>query len=308
MSGEPEFIPATEQPFSEKSETVEEGRAPEASDPPQETEAQEAEQAEAVEASTEESTEATNEQTENVEEDDFEEFEWNGQTIKGPKGLKEGVMKNADYTQKTQEVADRRRELEAFEQSLRSRAESADAEMEIRAKVWAEDAQLKQYENIDWRAWSEQDPVAAQQARMQFDDLVRQHGESRKELEEFATKRSQDEQQDFARRVGETRDFAQKNIQGFNDEVEKKVVDFALETGITPQQLQANLSPVIFDILHKAMLGAQVLKQPASAPRRATPLKTVSSRSNAPVRKEMGDMNMEEYVKAREAQGYKSPF
>ena len=39
------------------------------------------------------------------EDDDSEEIDWNGKKFKGPKGLKDGLMMQADYTRKTQEVA-----------------------------------------------------------------------------------------------------------------------------------------------------------------------------------------------------------
>ena len=61
---------------------------------------------------------AENAETEESDEDDLEEFEWNGRKVKGPKGLKEGLMMQADYTRKTQEVANTRKELEARAQRL----------------------------------------------------------------------------------------------------------------------------------------------------------------------------------------------
>lgn len=293
------FVPATEQPFA-AAPPVEDDRQgePEPVDPEDIVE----------EASGEEEAETDEQTQESAEEEaeELEEFEWEGRTISAPKGLKDALMMQADYTRKTQEVAARRKELDTFEQSLKQRAEATDEEMDLRAQIWAQDAYIRQYGNVDWSAWADEDPIAANKARMQYEDLRAQLSENKQKLGQFAETRNREAQQDFAKRVGETREFAQKNIKGFTPEIEKKVVDFALAQGVTPAQLQANLSPVMFDILHKAMLGEQVLKNPAAAKPRPVPLKTVSSRSNAPVRKTLADMNMDEYVKARKAQGYEA--
>lgn len=302
------FQPAIEQPFADKSdpEPIDPGQPdePEAAKPDDEPEDDNAPQEEAGD----DEAEASEDAQEPDEADDLEEFEWDGKTIAGPKGLKDAVMMQRDYTQKTQEVAAQRKELEAYKQSLDERAQATDEELEVRAEAWAIEAALKQYENIDWAKWAREDPVEAQSARYQFDDLRNRVGESRKKLDEFAAKRSQDMQQDFAKRVGQTREYAQKNIKGFNPDMEKKVVDFAKGLGVSDQWIQSNIQPLVFDILHKAMIGEQALKGPAVPPRKqAAPLKTVSSRSNAPVRKALSDMSMDEYVKARTAQGYKPP-
>lgn len=303
------FTPATEQPFADKSEPVDDNGQPD--EPADQAEQAEPEQVEEPENDNEEGEgepeAAEGEEAQESAEDDLEEFEFDGQLIMGPKGLKEAVMKNADYTQKTQEVAERRKELESFEQSLRARSEATEAELNLRAEVWAVEAALKQYENIDWAAWLEQAPDEAQKARFQYDDLRRLSGDTKQKLEEAASERSQYEQQDFAKRVGQTREYAEKHIKGFSPDMEKRVIDFALEQGITEGQLQSSINPAIFDILHKAMIGAETLKNPATPPqKKAVPLKTVSSRSNAPVRKSLSDMSMDEYVKARAAQGYDS--
>ena len=303
------FIPATEQPFADKPEPVEDsGQSEEPDEQPTSEEPEQVDEPQNDEGEAEpEGEPETDEEPQESEEDQLEEFEWDGKTIMGPKGLKDGVMMHADYTKKTQEVAERRKELEAFEQSVQERAKATDEEMELRAEAWAFDAAIKQYEDIDWSAWADQEPVAAQKARFQYEDLIRRSGERKQQLDEFATKRSHEAQQELAKRIGQTREYAQKNIKGFNNEMEKRVAEFALEQGLTQAQLQSNISPVVFSILHKAMIGEETLKGPATPPRKqAVPLKTVSSRSNAPVRKAFSDMSMDEYVKARKAQGYKS--
>lgn len=300
MAGELDTIvdrPAVASPSNEPEPTEPEAETPEAEEP---------EDVNARESEGEKPGEADPEAAESGEslEDDLEDFEYEGKTYKGPKGLKDRLMMHGDYTRKTQEVAERRKELESFEQRLRQQAEATDEEVEARSQVWAYNSAIKQYENIDWAAWAQQDPVEAQQARYQYDDLRQRLADAKETLKGASQKRSQAAQQDLAKRVGETREYAQKNIKGFSPEVEHKVVKFALDSGLTEAQLQASMNPVVFDLLHKAMIGAEVINKPAAPPRKVSaPLKTVSSRSNAPVGKDLSDMSMDEYVAARKKQG-----
>lgn len=279
--------------------------APPASEIPEDApETEEPEQVGQSEDENAESGDAEEAEGQESAEDDLEDFEWNGQQIRGPKGLKDAVMMHGDYTRKTQEVAERRRQLDAVEQQIRQRAEASDEIMELRAQQWAQDSQLRAYENIDWQAWAEQDPIESQKNWYRYQELHTKQAETARKLDGMIQSQHQAAQQEFAKRVDEVRDHARKNIKGFTPEIEKKVVDFALAQGVTQGQLQANLNPVVFDILHKAMIGAEVMNKSARPPQKAAvPLKTVSSRSNSPVRKSLADMDMDEYVAAAKKQG-----
>ena len=45
--------------------------------------------------------------------EDAEEAEYDGKKFTGPKGIKEAILRQADYTRKTQEVAEQRKQVEA---------------------------------------------------------------------------------------------------------------------------------------------------------------------------------------------------
>ena len=237
------------------------------------------------------------------EDDDLEEFEWNGKTIKGPKGLKDGVLMQADYTRKTQEVAAQRKELEQYAQRLQEQAKTSDEEMQIRAQFVAKAEELEQYRRVDWQAWSAQDPVEAQQAYYRYQELEKSVSGLSQQIQQRAQHRTVEAQQDLAKRITETREFAKKEIKGYTPEIEQKVVDFALQQGITQDDLKAAMTPTVFKILHRAMLGEQVLNSPpakAIPKKPVVPLKTVGAKANPPARKSLADMEMEEYVAYRQ--------
>lgn len=238
--------------------------------------------------------------------DDDEEFDWEGKKIKGPKGLKDAVLRQADYTKKTQEVAEQRRALEAYQQRLSQQAQVSDAELNARAALVNIDNRLQQYQQTDWDAWEETDPVAAQRGWREYQTLDKQRVQYVDAIQQTANFRTQAAQQDFAKRVEETEAFARKSIPNWTPEVDKTVLDFARKQGVSDEFLRLHMQPLLYDILHKASIGERVLtkqatpSRPAATPA-AQPLQTVSAKSNAPVRKSLGDMSMDEYVAARKA-------
>lgn len=246
---------------------------------------------------------AEGENPEPVEDEEFEEFDWNGKPIRAPKGLKDGVLMHADYTRKTQEVAATRKELDAQKARVAEQAKASEEYIELKADYRARQRDLSAYENVDWNAWSLQDPIACQQGYIAYQNLQREAGELTQAISEADRRRSDETQQDTARRLHETHEYAKQNIKGWNDERAKKVIDFALEQGFSREELQSSLSPATLKILHLAELGNQVLSKSVAPkiPQKA-PLTVVGGKSNAPVRKSLSDMSMDEYASYRKRQ------
>lgn len=239
-----------------------------------------------------------------AEEDEFEEFDWNGQKVKGPKGLKDGVLMHGDYTKKTQEVASQRKELEQRATALQEQVQASEAEMNARAAVVIIDEQMKAYQNINWQAWEEQDFMAAQRGWREFQQLKDLRQNAVNEFNQRYRARTEKTQQDTAKRIQETAEYAQKNIKGWSPEIEDKMLDLAArKLQIDKGQVKQMLSPAYIDLLHLAWLGEQALsKTVPPKPQPATePLKVVASKGNPPAKKSLSDMSMDEYAAARKA-------
>lgn len=103
------------------------------------------------------------------EEDTDEEVDLDGFKLKVPKDqaqkVREGWLRQSDYTRKTQELAESRK---AFEAERHTAQQASQAEIEARADVRALDRQLEQYSRVDWQAWHAQDQFAANAAFMEF--------------------------------------------------------------------------------------------------------------------------------------------
>jgi hypothetical protein len=76
--------------------------------------------------------------------------------------------------------------------------------------------------------------------------------------------------------------------------------------GLTREVLEANITPEIYDILYHARLGLKALQKPTAAPTPTQPpvkpLTVVGAKTNAPAKKSIAEMDMDEYVAHRNEQ------
>lgn len=101
--------------------------------------------------------------------DGYEEVEYDGKSYQLPKELKEAVLRHADYTRKTQEVAEQRRLAEALHETVKAREMAIAEEQQFHqvalqdmAEITAVNRTLEQYKGVDWQSLSDNDPVQAQ--------------------------------------------------------------------------------------------------------------------------------------------------
>jgi len=236
------------------------------------------------------------------------EIEFNGKKFSIPEELKSGFMMNADYTRKTQEVAELRKAAETFKTEAEQHLNTSKEVLEARAHLINIDGQLSLYENVNWQQLENDDPVGAMSHWRQYQQLQQARGNLATQIDQFQRQASEQAEQATADRLRETRAYAEKNIKGWNEQVDQDIVKFANnELGFTTEALRGAITPQIYQTLHLAMLGhkflqaAQAPQKPAVVPQ-TQPLKTVSAKGNPAVTKAPEDMSMDEYVAFRKAQ------
>lgn len=278
MADEPELLPGTEAPTTEP--------------------------AEAIEIETEETVELEGD-GEPQPDPDEEEFDWEGRKVKGPKGLKDGVLRQADYTKKTQEIAETRRELEARKQRIDQQSKASEEELQSRAALHHIESELKRFpEGYDWSAYQQHrqnDPIAADEAWQYYQHLRQQKSEAGTRIQQAEQTRTTEAQQEIAKRLQETADYARTKIKGWTPDTDKQVIDFARSKGATDADLQRLMSPMVYEMIHLARIGEQALQKATTTPRPAPqaqtpPLTTVGARTNPPARKTLSEMSMTEHA------------
>ena len=241
--------------------------------------------------------------------DDFEEIEWSGKKFKAPKGLKDGVLMHADYTRKTQANAERVRELDTREERIAQQAKITEEELDARAHLRSINAEIERLKAFGWAEYQQarqSDPLGADEAWNYKAHLLQQKTEAETLLGQKQNERTQETQREAAKRIEDTLAFA-RSLPGMTQEIHKENLAFAKAKGVADHALAANMNPVVYEMIHLARIGSQVLAKQKAAPKPGgnspapQPLTTVGGKTNPETRKSLADMDMEEYAAARKA-------
>lgn len=225
---------------------------PETADEP-ESSADDSDAQEGAEVETDAESEDQPAEVEDEATEEGEEVEFEGKTYKVPKELKGALLKNADYTRKTQEVAERRRQLEEREAYLAAveqvRSEAFDKAAELRSI----DATLKQFEQIDWNAVADQDATQFLKLDRQYRQVQAKRQELVGELQAIQGHIQQQEQARVRKLLEDGQKELTRRIPGFNAETSKKLLTDARSYGFEESELRAVIDPRMVHVLHDAI-------------------------------------------------------
>lgn len=186
--------------------------------------------------------------------DAFADLDWEGQTLKVPKGLKEAVMRNEDYTKKTQELAEHRRSVDQMRELAQTKQmESAFVESigPEQQEISVIDAYLQQAGKLDW---SQMTAEQMMRQRMELDTIKERRASLAESINGKRTKFTSEIQAKLTELRGKSRELASKSIQGFTEETEKALREYAKTEGLTDSELDnVLLDPRSYKIVYKAM-------------------------------------------------------
>ena len=200
--------------------------------------------------------------------DDTVEVEHEGQTYRVPKALKGAFLMNADYTRKTQDVAEQRRALAERDQSLQRRAQVQYEHLADVGRVLAQNEALAPYERIDWQGLRISHPQQAQALWSQYVQIRMSRDAAASELQTKLTHWQQADAADTAARVAESRAVLSRDIKEWSPELYGRLKEFGIrEFGFTPQEVTSAIDPRLIKMLHRAMIGDQLMKKTSAAAR-----------------------------------------
>ena len=243
--------------------------------------------------------------------DDAEDVDFEGQKYRVPKVLKDALLRQADYTRKTQEVAEHRKAIEADRQRLHNDGRQLQENLVAVGELGALNRTVQDFETYDWQAYTQQDPVRAQQDWIAYQQIKEQRQSVLSRLQETIQAQTLEEQRASAKALEEGRAVLAKEIPGFGAEMEGKLADFATQFQFSRDDvLQAVADPRQFKILRLAQLGYEAERAKAAvkqikASQQVKPVPRVSG--NAPAARDPRRMTTEEWMAHRTSELAKRP-
>jgi len=265
------------------------------------------EQPEAAEVEDSDEETPLEEQQADSEDEDYEEVEIDGKRYKLTgelKDLKDGILRHADYTRKTQEVAAIRQRLEPLVQQAEAISE---AEHQVGEQLADVNFRIRQLQETDW---SQYDELTVMNARIEHQGLVQQAQQLQGALGDARQQRLSLAEQETALRFEEGRKVLQQTIPGWNTEKAQAVGRFAQEAYNIPPEFWGTreaTDPVYVQVLHDAMLWRQSQKKAATtkkveAQQAIQPAATVKGKGGNLPRGLSDDLSTAEWIKRRNAQ------
>ena len=228
---------------------------------PLEAEAEATEEVESEEATDEPNDEAEEEEQSQDEVPAILKLKVNGEDVEKP--LDEVValaQQGLDYTQKTQQVAEQRKELEAYAQQIQMQEQAFQQQMQLNnvliedvAKITSLDQQLNQYANVNWQQLSDSDFVEAQKHFFTYNQLQQERSALVSQFEAKKQQIANQQSQLMADRVAKGKEVLAKEIPGWSQETTQQLVTVGKEYGFSDAELNSIVDPRHVKVLHDAM-------------------------------------------------------
>ena len=240
--------------------------APEEELKPQEAEAEAEEPTEEVESEEEAVDETPDDQAEEEEQSQDEvpailKLKVNGEEVEKP--LDEVValaQQGLDYTQKTQQVAEQRKELEAYAERIKAQEQAFQEQMQLNnvliedvAKITALDQQLNQYANVNWQQLSDSDFVEAQKLFFTYNQLQQERSQLVSQFESKKQEVVQKQAQLMAEKIAKGKEILAKEIPNWSPETNQALLSTGKEYGFSDAELNSIVDPRHVKVLHDAM-------------------------------------------------------
>lgn len=241
-----------------------------------------------------------------------EEVEHEGKKYAVPKALKPALMMHADYTRKTQEVAERGRQIEARDAAVAQQEKTVADNAADFGRIINMNDELSKYDAItpeQWQQLAQQDGPGTQAHMIRFQKLKSDRDNLIGTVRQKIEQRNLATQQETAKRFEEARQIAAREIPGWNGDYANKLAAFAMEkAGATQAEIASGqLSPrTIIKLTNLAYVGSQAVTKQAASDKLAgqeniKPVPQVgSARSAAPGLSDR--QNTEQWMKLRDQQ------
>ena len=177
--------------------------------------------------------------------------------------LLSGYSRQADYTRKSQVLAEQRKKMDeelAATQQERQQYQSQLEQFKIQA-----DSKLEEFKSVDWTKLKEEDPMEYALKRDQYRELQENKRLVAEEQQNLAQKQQAEMQTKWNEELARQQEVMAQRLPEWNDpekgpKLKQNIKTFALKKGFTEQEVDSLIDARSVDVLHKAMMYETLLE------------------------------------------------
>ena len=209
-------------------------------------------------------------------EEEFIDLVLNGEQVKKTKSeVSELAQKGLDYTQKTQQLAEQRRQAQAEINAKAEEFKMREAVIEHLAEAKSLETQLKQYQGVDWNVLVDSDPIQAMKLDRQYRELQSAYSQKVNDIQ-AAQQNISAQQQHFTQELLQRE--KQSMIEAIPDwkdaeksKTERAEIKASLQkAGFTPEEIENLSDHRSVVIARKAMLYDQMMSKKPEVQKRVS--------------------------------------
>lgn len=223
--------------------------------------------------------------------------EYEGKTYKVPAEVKDGLMMRADYSRKTQEAAEIRKQAEEY----RSLIQTSAAEF-AQVTALANEYKAKFGEMSD-KAWTElqaNDPIEFQKMWWEHETLIKKHGAAQANLKHAQEQAAQRHRSEIGKAQAQAAQQLKEWLPGWSEIKAREIAEGATREyskyGLDPSRLGHVATAVEVMILNDALAYRNLRAKAGKAKASAEPAPTVSTRSGG-TQKDVSKMSPSEMAR-----------
>lgn len=242
-------------------------------------------------------TETEGDEPESPTEPELDEVDYEGKKYKIPKELAPALLRQSDYTKKTQEVADRARANEERETAIKNNERVFSEHRVALIEAHGLDNQVKEFEKVNWQDLNQKELAgqlekgSVQTLWLQYQQLKDARDRSVGTLQQKIAESSRTADAAASKRREESHAAVARDIKDWNPQTFDKVKDFgSREFGLKAAEMAGLDDPRFIKVLHRAFEGTQAIKELAAMKKAALaedakPLPQVGSNASANTRR-----------------------
>ena len=177
--------------------------------------------------------------------------------------LLSGYSRQADYTRKSQVLAEQRKKMEEELSATQQERQRYQAQLE-QFNTQA-DSKLEEFKSVDWTKLKEEDPMEYALKRDQYRELQENKRLVAEEQQQLSQKQQEEMQQKWNEELQRQQEVMAQRLPEWNDpekgpKLKSNIKSFALKKGFTEQEVDSLIDARSVDVLHKAMMYESLLE------------------------------------------------